>query len=109
MGKKAFGTPAEDQLSLAICREGRKGSFDAKITGYKITLKGPKGTKPVTANKDDLEFEIDKLELSSRTRNSLVESGITKIADLKTKTETELSEIRGLGPKGLEEIKEKAK
>ena len=31
------------------------------------------------------------------------------IADLKKKTETELSEIRGLGPKGLEEIKEKAK
>ena len=107
--KTALVTVAEDQLSLAIGREGQNVRLAAKITGYKITLKGPKGTKPVTANKDDLEFEIDKLELSSRTRNSLVEAGITKIADLKKKTETELSEIRGLGPKGLEEIKEKAK
>ena len=107
--KTALVTVAEDQLSLAIGREGQNVRLAAKLTGYKITLKGPKGTKPVTANKDDLEFEIDKLELSSRTRNSLVEAGITKIADLKKKNETELSEIRGLGPKGLEEIKEKTK
>ena len=107
--KTAIVTVAEDQLSLAIGREGQNVRLAAKLTGYKITLKGPKGTKPVTASKDDLEFEIDKLELSSRTRNSLVEAGITKIADLKKKNETELSEIRGLGPKGLEEIKEKTK
>ena len=107
--KTATVTVAEDQLSLAIGREGQNVRLAAKLTGYKITLKGPKGTKAVTANKDDLEFEIDKLELSSRTRNSLVEAGITKVADLKKKNETELSEIRGLGPKGLEEIKEKTK
>ena len=93
----------EDQLSLAIGREGQNARLAAKLTGYKINLKGPKGTKH-TAKKDDLEHEIDKLELSSRTRNSLVEVGITTVADLKKRTAAELTEIRGLGPKALEEI-----
>ncbi|PIP52142.1 transcription termination/antitermination protein NusA [Candidatus Beckwithbacteria bacterium CG23_combo_of_CG06-09_8_20_14_all_47_9] len=96
-------TVPEDQLSLAIGREGQNARLAAKLTGYKINLKGPKGTKH-TAKKDDLEHEIDKLELSSRTRNSLVEVGITTVADLKKRTAAELTEIRGLGPKALEEI-----
>lgn len=104
--KTAEVTVSEDQLSLAIGREGQNARLAAKLTGYKINLTGPKGKKH-TAKQDDLEFEIDKLELSSRTRNSLVEAGITTVADLKAKSETELAEIKGLGPKSLTEIKEK--
>ena len=104
--KTAEITVPEDQLSLAIGREGQNARLAAKLTGYKINLKGSKGSKH-TAKKDDLEHEIDKLELSSRTRNSLVEAGITTIADLRKKTDSQLAEIRGLGPKSLTEIKEK--
>jgi len=99
-------TVSEDQLSLAIGRDGQNARLAAKLTGFKINLKGPKGAKH-TAKKDDLEYEIDKLELSSRTRNSLVEAGVTTVDALKQKTDTELSEIRGLGPKALTEIKAK--
>jgi N utilization substance protein A len=105
--KTATVTVSEDQMSLAIGRDGQNVRLAAKLTRFKITLKGPKGTKSITASKDDLEHEIDKLELSSRSRNSLVEAGITTIKDLKSKSEDELSEIRGLGPKGLEEIDQK--
>ncbi|MDP4030704.1 MAG: transcription termination factor NusA [Patescibacteria group bacterium] len=104
--KTAEITVSEDQLSLAIGREGQNARLAAKLTGYKINLKGPKGSKH-TAKKDDLEHEIDKLELSSRTRNSLVEAGVTTVEALKKKTDSQLSEIRGLGPKALIEIKEK--
>ncbi len=104
--KTAEITVPEDQLSLAIGREGQNARLAAKLTGYKINLKGPKGSKH-TAKKDDLEHEIDKLELSSRTRNSLVEAGITAVDELKKKTNSELAEVRGLGPKSLTEIKEK--
>jgi N utilization substance protein A len=96
-------TVAEDQLSLAIGREGQNARLAAKLTGYKINLKGPKG-KIHTAKKEDLEYELDKLGLSSRTRNSLIAAGITTIAGLKEKTAAELTEIRGLGIKAVEEI-----
>jgi N utilization substance protein A len=104
--KTAEITVPEDQLSLAIGREGQNARLAAKLTGYKINLKGPKGSAH-TAKQDDLEYEIDKLELSSRTRNSLVEAGITTVEALKAKTSAEVADIKGLGPKSLQEIKDK--
>ena len=104
--KTANVTVPEDQLSLAIGKEGQNVRLAAKLTGYKINIKGPKGTT-MSATKDDLEHEIDKLDLSSRVRNSLVENEITKIKDLKAKKESELKDMKGLGPKALIEIKEK--
>ena len=99
-------TVPEDQLSLAIGREGQNVRLAAKLTGYKINIKGPKGVK-TSATKDDLEYEIDKLDFSSRVRNSLIEAEITKIKDLKSQKEADLKNIRGLGPKALTEIQEK--
>jgi len=104
--KTADVTVPEDQLSLAIGKEGQNVRLAAKLTGYKINIKGPKGTT-MTATKDDLEHEIDKLELSSRVRNALVENKITTIKDLKNKKESELKDMKGLGPKALIEIQEK--
>jgi len=103
--KTADVTVSEDQLSLAIGKDGQNVRLAAKLTGYKINLKGPKGTK-ITATKDDLEHEIDKLGFSSRVRNTLVFAGITTIKDLKAKSETELKDIKGLGPKAILEIQE---
>ncbi len=104
--KTADVTVPEDQLSLAIGKEGQNVRLAAKLTGYKINIKGPKGTT-MTATKDDLEHEIDKLELSSRVRNALVENKITTIKDLKNKKESKLKDMKGLGPKALIEIQEK--
>jgi len=43
----------EDQLSLAIGKDGQNVRLAAKLTGYKINIKGPKGKKVMTATKND--------------------------------------------------------
>lgn len=102
--KSANVTVPEDQLSLAIGKDGQNVRLAAKLTGYKINLKGPKGTQKVTATKDDVEHEIDKLELSSRVRNALVYAEITTIKALKAMSESDLKTTKGLGPKAIDEI-----
>ncbi len=104
--KTANITVPEDQLSLAIGKDGQNVRLAAKLTGYKINLAGPKGTK-VTATKDDVEHEIDKLNLSSRVRNALVFAQISSIKALKALSESDLNNTRGLGPKAVIEIQEK--
>jgi N utilization substance protein A len=104
--KTAEVTVPEDQLSLAIGKDGQNVRLAAKLTGYKINIKGPKGTE-ITATKDDVEHEIDKLGFSSRVRNTLITAGITAIKSLKAKPELELKDTKGLGPKALIEIQEK--
>lgn len=105
--KTANVTVPEDQLSLAIGKEGQNVRLAAKLTGYKINLKGPKGTQKVTATKDDFEHEIDKLNLSSRVRNALVFAEITTIKALKALSDSDLKNTKGLGPKAVTEIQEK--
>lgn len=51
--------------------------------------------------------DIDNLNLSVRTYNCLRRAGITTISALKETTEEELTEVRNLGKKSLEEIKSK--
>ena len=49
---------------------------------------------------------IDNLELSKRTLQTLREAGLVLIADIVSRTEKELLEIRNFGEKSLEEVKE---
>ena len=58
--KIADVTVPEDQLSLAIGKDGQNVRLAAKLTGYKINLKGPKGKKVMTVTKDDAE-KVKKL------------------------------------------------
>jgi DNA-directed RNA polymerase subunit alpha len=50
--------------------------------------------------------KVAELNLSARTVNALVNSGIKTVAGLKRLSDLKLSEIKGLGKKGFEEIKE---
>ena len=56
-----------------------------------------------------LSQPIEILELSNRAKNCLKETGIETIGMLVSKTEEEIKNIRNLGEKSLEEIKEKLK
>jgi len=109
--KQATVIVPEDQLSLAIGKDGQNARLAAKLTGYKIDIRGPKG-KPTSApdkptKPDQPKHEIDKLKLSTRTRNLLVKAKLTKLADLKSKSTTDLKTIKGLGPKAIAEIEKK--
>ena len=53
---------------------------------------------------DRVKYEVDKLNLSNRTRNALLGAGIHRIQELGEMTRNEISKIYGLGEKGVIEI-----
>lgn len=96
-------TVPDDQLSLAIGRGGQNVKLAAKLTGSKLRIISDKATtdSAIVATGTE-EFEIDQLNLDTKSRNILVEAGLTHIEDL---TEDKLDSVKGIGPKSLEKIK----
>jgi DNA-directed RNA polymerase subunit alpha len=54
-----------------------------------------------------LEMPIEELELSMRSFNCLKRAGINSVGELIQKTEEEISKVRNMGKKSLEEVKNK--
>ena len=81
-----------DQLSLFVNFSGR-AEVEAPV----------EEAKPF-ANWD---IPVDELDLSVRSYNCLKRAGITKISELLQKTEDEIMNMRNLGKKSVDEIKEK--
>jgi small subunit ribosomal protein S2 len=52
---------------------------------------------------------IEELELSTRTENALKDAKVKTISELKEMSEDDLKEIKGIGPKSVEEIQEAIK
>ena len=100
--KTAVVVVPDDQLSLAIGRGGQNVRLAAKLTGYKIDIKGQSGKTSLTVTGEE-EFEIDQLGLSKRVRKLLVEQNIITIHILRARLESK-DKIPGLGPKALKEI-----
>jgi DNA-directed RNA polymerase subunit alpha len=48
---------------------------------------------------------VDDLPLPTRTINALKKHGINTLADLRTKSDEEISDIKNLGEKSIDEIK----
>ena len=62
------------------------------------------------ATEPEIDFEsirIEELELSVRAFNCLKRANINTLADLLKKTEDDLTKVRNLGKKSIEEIKER--
>ncbi len=96
------GVP-EDQLSLAIGKEGQNVRLAAKLTGWRIDIKGAgaafaEGTKGL---------ELASLGLSPRVVKILATAGIENPDQLKGLTPEKMKEIKGLGPKAQKEVQEK--
>lgn len=106
--KTAVVEVPEDQLSLAIGKEGQNVRLAAKLTGWRIDIRGPEG-KPLGEKVVAEAPELTELGLSKRIVNKLQEARITTKEELEKKTEEELAEIKGIGPKAIEEIKGKLK
>lgn len=102
-GETIVTVPA-DQLSLAIGRGGQNVKLAAKLTQTKLRIISAE-TKDIKAGivaTGTEEYEIDQLDLDTKTRNLLVEAQLTHIEDL---TSGKLDSVKGLGPKTLEKIK----
>lgn len=79
---KAVVTAPDDQLSLAIGRNGQNVRLAAKLTGFQITIQSATGDikSEVTGQE---EYEIDTFEgISDETREFLVYHKLTTGADL---------------------------
>ena len=95
--KTATVSVPEDQLSLAIGRSGQNVKLAAKLTGYKIKVQaGDKSTIQVTGNE---EYEIDLLDLDTKTRNKLVEAGIVLLEQIMGDNLERLKEVKGIRSK----------
>jgi len=55
------------------------------------------------------KMKVDDLKISSRTSKSLIEAGIKTASGLAKKTEESLKEVKGLGGRGIEEVKKALK
>ena len=51
-------------------------------------------------------MKIEELGLSARVTNALTRAGIRSVAGLARKSEDDLTEVEGMGAKGITEIKD---
>lgn len=117
--KEANVIVPDDQLSLAIGKEGQNVRLAAKLTGWTIDIDGetikPEGKEKKSAGEgEDQEDSAEKEEavanvfeslgLSSRVVTALEKAGIMDVDELKERIEAG-EKIEGIGPKSVEEIK----
>jgi len=100
--RKVTVTVPDDQLSLAIGRGGQNARLAAKLTGYKIDIKGETIKDTVTATGTE-DFEIDQLGLGSKVRNTLLDLKITTIKALEEKLPSLKDQLTELDPRAFEE------
>lgn len=102
--KSAVVVVPDDQLSLAIGKGGQNARLAAKLTGYKIDIKGDGAPKVAISTTGEEVFEIDSLGLSSRLRNTLIDLGVTTVKELEAKKDALRAEILEADERGPEEI-----
>ena len=67
------------------------------------------GNKEKKEEKSDSEVAIEEMKLSTRTLNALNKTEIKNAQDLSERSEDEISQIEGMGEKGIVEIKKALK
>ena len=93
----------DEDLAIAIGRNGQNIKLVSKITGYTVDAM----SKDQYDGNDKADNEDDSLDfLSSKIKDILTENNINTIEDL-IANKDDISELKGIGPKTLEKIKEK--
>ncbi len=107
--KEAEVSIPDDQLSLAIGKEGQNVRLAARLTGYRIDIKGAKkAIKKKKEEKKSKSSELEELKLSARTINTLAVAGIKTKKELVSQKD-KLNEVKGIGPKAVKEIEKALK
>ena len=92
----------DDEMSLAIGRNGQNLRLASEIAGYQIEpIKESEYEAEGTAVTTSIE---DVSELSPSIKKKLIEANILKVIDAKNLGEEGLAEIPGLGPKSIDKI-----
>jgi len=122
LGRTATVIVPDNELSLAIGREGQNARLAAKLTGWRIDIIGATEAAERAVQRAEAEasraaaraqisedMPLEKLGLSGRVLNALQGEGITQLGQLVDKVlegDEALLEIKGLGAKSLEELRE---
>ena len=134
-GNTAIVVVPDNQLSLAIGKEGQNARLAARISGWRIDIKsasaaeadkvireeaepevlaeeavavGKKAEKLLAAIPLELyEMPLEQLGLSARTFNLLLGGGITKLGEVVERSDKDLLGLRSFGQKSLAEVKER--
>jgi N utilization substance protein A len=100
-------TVADEELSLAIGKGGQNVRLAAKLTGFRIDIRGEtqKLEKPEVAVATPADDFI-RAGLRPLVADRLIKAGIADAGELRDKSDEELEEIDGIGPKTVEEIRQ---
>jgi N utilization substance protein A len=99
----------EDQLSLAIGKEGQNVRLASKLTGWKIDLATVKNVERRDRLEQKLQMDIaDMVGVTSKIAAKLRGIGILTVQKLYKTPIDELLDIEGIGPKTAEKLKESA-
>jgi N utilization substance protein A len=121
-GKTATVIVPDKELSLAIGREGQNARLAAKLTGWRIDIISATEAAERAVRRAEEEairaaaraeisedMSLEKLGISKRTANTLARADVNTLVELLDKMDEgadALLDIKGLGPKSLEEIEE---
>ena len=99
----------EDQLSLAIGKEGQNVRLASKLTGWKIDLAPVRDVERRDKLEQKLQMDIsDMVGVTPKIATKLKGIGILTVQKLYKTTIDELIDIEGIGPKTADKLKESA-
>jgi N utilization substance protein A len=106
----AVAVVPERQLSLAIGKEGQNARLAARLTGWRVDIKG--NVEDEAARHAQLEAPavagavetVDQLGLTTRVLNALKQAGVETVAQVLKMAEADLLQIEKFGQKSLVEL-----
>ena len=101
---------ADEELSLAIGKNGQNVRLAARLTNWNITIKSEtQATEEKDAADETSKAAVDDLfaGVSSKIQSALDEAGYSAVESIAKATDEELLAIPGLGKKTLEKLRER--
>jgi N utilization substance protein A len=99
----------EDQLSLAIGKEGQNVRLASKLTGWQIDLTTSRELEQRERLQEHLTMSIEEMVgVTPKIAEKLKAAGITTVQKLMKASDEDLLELPGLGPKTVAKLKETA-
>jgi len=107
--KTVLAIVEEDQLSLAIGKDGQNVRLASKLTGWHIDLIASREQEQRDRLQEQLAMSIEEMVgVTPKIAEKLKQAGISTVQKLSKATDEELLELPGLGPKSVEKLKSTA-